>query len=458
MEDTSQAIIEGTLSRQRQFFKSGKSRSLAFRKEQLDRLQSALHQWEGRLAEALWKDLHKSYEEAYLTEFSLIYQEIRVHRRHLKTWSRSRPVPTPLHLMPSASRIGYEPLGVALIVTPWNYPVQLMLTPLIGAISSGCCVMLKPSRHAPSVALTLEEMIHATFEPDYISIVQGGRSVNTFLFGQPFDLIFFTGSPKLGRLVMQAAAPNLTPIVLELGGKSPVIVDRGANLEVAANRIAFGKILNAGQTCIAPDYLLVHQSLKEAFLKKLTGCFDRMLGPDIKANPHYGRIVNDKSVNRLIALMDSGTIIYGGEVDPAERYIAPTVIDEISCDDPIMQEEIFGPLLPVITFSQISEAIRFINSNEKPLALYYFGKQREAIEVLNKTSSGGACLNDTILHVANHHLPFGGVGNSGMGRYHGQESFLAFSHRRAVLDSPTWFDLPVKYPPYRGFKWIKKIL
>ena len=458
MEETSRTAIEQALSHHRAFFVSGQTRDIRFRLQNLDHLNTALHQWEKRLADALWQDLHKSYEEAFLTEFSLVYQEIRNHRRHLRTWSRPRQVPTPLHLLPSSSKILYEPLGVALIITPWNYPILLMLNVLIGAISSGCCAMLKPSPYSPTVAGVMEGMIRETFDPGYVSIVQGGRAVNGILLEQPFDLIFFTGSPALGKIVMKAAAQHLTPVILELGGKSPVVVDTGANLDMASRRIAFGKTLNAGQTCIAPDYLLVHESVKDELLKKIAARIDRMYGPDIKESRHYSRIVSTRAFERLMKLMDQGRIVYGGETDPDTRYIAPTLIDGIRPDDPVMQEEIFGPLLPVMTFSRINEAIDFVISRPKPLALYYFGSGKQAAEVLAKTSSGGGCINDTILHIANHRLPFGGVGNSGMGQYHGYECFLAFSHTRSILTSPTWIDLVFKYPPYKGFKWIKKIL
>jgi len=458
MEDTTRITIEEALSKQRSFFATGQTVGLKFRLENLARLDSALHQWEKRLADALWEDLHKSYEEAFMTEFSMIYQEIRNHRKHLRNWSKPKRVPSPLHLLPSTGKILRQPLGVSLIISPWNYPVQLLLNPLVGAISSGCCAMLKPSPYTAAVSGVLEEMIRETFDPGYISIVQGDRIVNGILLEQRFDLIFFTGSPALGRMVMQAAAKNLTPVVLELGGKSPVIVDAGANLDIAARRIAWGKTINAGQTCIAPDYLLVHQSVKDELLKKMAASFNRMFGPDIQQNKFFARIIRPQAVERLQNLMKHGKIVYGGRVDPADRYIEPTLIDEIDRDDPIMHEEIFGPILPVMSFSQLNEAISYINAHEKPLALYYFGRTGQAREVLKRTASGGGCINDTLLHVANHRMPFGGTGNSGMGKYHGHESFLAFSHTRSILTSSTRIDLLVKYPSYKGFKWIKKIL
>jgi len=338
MEENTRLTIEETLSKQRSFFATRQTVNLKFRLTNLARLDLALRQWEKKLSDALWNDLHKSYEEAYMTEFSMIYQEIRNHRKHLKRWSRPENVTSPLHLLPSTGKILHQPLGVALIISPWNYPVQLILNPLVGAISSGCCAMLKPSPYCPHVSGVIEEMIRETFDPEYISIVQGGRMVNGMLLEQRFDLIFFTGSPALGRVVMQAAAKNLTPVVLELGGKSPVIVDAGANLDIAAQRIAWGKTINAGQTCIAPDYLLVHQSVKDKLLKKIAACFEQMYGSDSQQNNFFARIITPQAVERLQNLMKHGKIVYGGHVDPADRYIEPTLIDEIDPDDPIMQE------------------------------------------------------------------------------------------------------------------------
>jgi aldehyde dehydrogenase (NAD+) len=343
-------------------------------------------------------------------------------------------------------------------MAPWNYPFQLLMNPLVGAISSGCCTMLKPSPYTPHVAAVMEELVKETFDPGYISITQGSRKVNEILLGQRFDVIFYTGSPAVGKVVMRAAAENLTPVILELGGKSPCIVDAAANLDIAAKRIAWGKTINAGQTCIAPDYLLVHSSVKDELLAKISANIEIMYGPDIRQSPWFPRIVNIQAMERLQKLLLHGKIVYGGELDISEKYMAPTIIDEVKPDFPIMQEEIFGPVLPVMTFDKIDEAIAFVNANEKPLAFYYFGKNRQARKVLDQTTSGGGCINDTILHIANHHLPFGGVGNSGLGKYHTRRSFLAFSNERSILTSPTWFDLPVKYVPFKWFRWVKKII
>ncbi|MDR2764665.1 MAG: aldehyde dehydrogenase [Tannerella sp.] len=458
MHTTTQEDIERILTGQRAFFATHQTKDLSFRMEQLKKFKKAVCRYESRLSEAIMTDLHKSYEEFYLTEISLVHQEINGHIRRLRRWARPQPVPTPLHLLPSKSRIVYEPLGISLIIAPWNYPFQLLMNPLVGAISAGCCAVLKSSPYTPEISRVMSELIAETFDERYIALTQGHREVNEWLLQQRFDLIFFTGSPSLGKTVMRAAAEHLTPVILELGGKSPCIVDAGANLKVAARRIAWGKTVNAGQTCIAPDYLFIHQSVKEAFLQEMKQAIERMFGQNPKESRYYPRIVNRQALERLQTLIKCGQIVYGGEVDETERYLAPTILDHIQPDDPVMREEIFGPILPVMTFDDIREAVEYINRNEKPLAFYYFGSSRKAGEILRQTTSGGGCVNDTLIHIANHHLPFGGAGNSGMGKYHGRDSFLAFSNRRALADTPVCFDLPVKYAPFRYFRQIKKLL
>ncbi len=458
MIQSSLSSISEMVEKQRRFYSSHMTKDISYRIKMLKRFRSAVLKYEDNITEALHQDLHKSPQEAYLTEISIVLHEISLHLKHLRKWSKPSRVKTPLHLFPSRGKIIYEPLGVSLIISPWNYPFNLLMSPLVGAISAGCCAMLKPSPHAPVVAGVMEEMIKETFDPRYIGIVQGGRSVNEELLSERFDLIFFTGSPTVGKAVMRAAAEKLTPVILELGGKSPCIVDKDADIGVAAKRIAWGKTINAGQTCIAPDYLLVHSSVKEELLSGITAHIEKMYGTDIKSSPYYPRIVNNDALERLQGLMRDGRIIYGGEADPEERFIAPTVIDEPDPEHPVMQGEIFGPILPVVTFKEMEEAVEIVNSGEKPLAFYFFGKDRIAREVLKKTTSGGGCINDTILHVANYNLPFGGVGNSGMGRYHGQSSFMAFSNKRSVLKSPTVFDNKLKYPPFRYFKMLKKFV
>ena len=458
-----QQYISTTRQKQKTFFHSGATLALPFRKQMLRKLASAMQQYEHQISDALWQDLHKSYEEAYLTELSIVYGEIRNHLRHLRKWARPERKCTPLAIMPATSKIIKQPLGNTLIIAPWNYPVQLLLNPLIGAISSGCTAMLKPSPYVPNVSRVLTEMIRNTFHEEYIAIVEGNRDVNQMLLAERWDIIFFTGSPSLGKMVMEAASKHLTPVVLELGGKSPCIIDQDADLKVAAKRVAWGKALNAGQTCIAPDYLMIHEDVKDKFLQLLVKEWKHLLTKDPQQAKHFVRIVSDKALDRLISyLPDSqspiayGQIYHGGTYDKAERYLSPTILTNVSPDAPVMQEEIFGPIFPVLTFKQIEEVTEFVAKRERPLALYYFGKKGDYL--LRHTISGGTCINDVIMHIVNHAMPFGGVGNSGMGTYHGKESFMTFSHRRSVVSTPTFIDMPFRYMPYKLFDLIKKMV
>ena len=458
--------ISNTRQKQKAYFHSGATLALPFRKQMLRKLASAMHQYEKALTDALWQDLHKSYEEAYLTELSIVYGEIRNHVRHMRRWARPERKSSPIAIMPATSKIVKQPLGNTLIIAPWNYPVQLLLNPLVGAISSGCTAMLKPSPYVPNVSRVLTEMIRNTFSEEYIAIVEGNREVNQMLLAERWDLIFFTGSPSLGKMVMEAASKHLTPVVLELGGKSPCIIDKSADLKVAAKRVAWGKALNAGQTCIAPDYLMIHEDVKDKFLKLLVKEWKHLLTNDPQKAKHFVRIVSDKALERLIGYLPDpqlstlnsqlSTLYYGGHYDRAERYLSPTILTDVSPDAPVMQEEIFGPIFPVLTFKQIEEVTEFVVKRERPLALYYFGKQGDYI--LRHTISGGTCINDVIMHIVNHDMPFGGVGNSGMGTYHGKESFMTFSHRRSVVSTPTFVDMPFRYMPYKLFNLIKKLV
>ncbi len=458
MENFSSERVTTIVRQQRAYFATGATLEYRFRQMQLQRLGKALQKWEKSLSDALWTDLHKSYEEAYITEFSLVEGEIKNHLSHLSSWMKPRRCKTPIKLFPSRSRVISEPLGSALIVSPWNYPVQLLLNPLVGAISAGCTAVLKPSPYVPHVSQVIEQMICETFNESYIAVVQGNREVNQQLFNQRFDIIFFTGSPALGKKVMEAASHHLTPVVLELGGKSPCIVDQGANLKVAAKRIAWGKTLNAGQTCIAPDYLLIHHSLKEQFVQAFKESIQALHGSNVRQSKHYVRMVNDRAFLRVSNYLKEGRVLLGGSTDASERYIEPTLLDQVSLDSPVMQEEIFGPILPMITFEDIHEVENFITNREKPLAFYYFGTTPQGMQLLNNTTSGGACLNDTIMHIVNENMPFGGVGNSGMGHYHGRDSYEAFSHQRSVVITPTLIDLPFRYMPYKHFGLVKKIM
>ncbi len=458
IENTSKEKISALAEQQRAFFNSEATLSYEFRLEQLRKFRRALKHWHRPLCDALWTDLHKSEQEAVLTELSIVEGEVKNHIRHLKGWMRGQKHSTPLKMMPSKSYVVSEPLGCALIIAPWNYPVQLLLNPLVGAISAGCTALLKPSPYVPTVSQVLSDMIAQTFDEEYVATVQGNRDVNKALLEQRWDTIFFTGSPALGRVVMEAASKHLTPVVLELGGKSPCIVDKGADVKIAARRIAWGKCLNAGQTCIAPDFLWIHSSLKEKFVEQFGKAIRRMYGKDIRSSRHYVRLVNDRAFERVAGYIGCGKVLYGGEVDAAERFIEPTLLGVEGWESPVMQEEIFGPVLPVLCFDDVEDVVRELHQREKPLALYYFGKPKRGEQIIGCTTSGGACVNDTIMHIANENLPFGGVGNSGMGAYHGRLSFDAFSHRRAVVVSPRKFDIPFRYMPYKLFKLIKHFL
>ena len=463
MENTSTERIEAIVKAQGEYFHSGATLDVTFRKSMLKRLLAAMEKWEKRLADALWNDLHKSYEEAYLTELSIVKGEIRTHIRKVGQWSAKKRVHTPIKLFPSSTHIVKEPLGCSLIISPWNYPVQLLLNPLVGAISSGCTAVLKPSPYVPEVSKVIEEMISETFDERYIAVVQGNRTVNAALLEQRWDLIFFTGSPSLGKTVMAAASKNLTPVVLELGGKSPCIIDKSADIAVTARRLAWGKTLNSGQTCIAPDYILIHKDVKDEFIKRFAQEVRDLHGEDIQADRHYVRMVNDKAFERVTGYFKDGDIIYGGRCDAKSRFIEPTLIENVPLDSPLMTEEIFGPVFPIITLDDAGKSfknkvIEFVTSREKPLAFYYFGKESDGWEIIGKTSSGGGCINDVIMHIANENAPFGGVGNSGMGRYHDKDSFDAFSHTRTIVSTGTWIDLPFRYMPYKMFSLVKRIL
>lgn len=456
--ETTSSVISSIVRQQRGYFNTGETLPVLFRLEQLQRLKQCIEKYEQQISKALYQDLRKSSQESYLTEISIVLQELNLHIKRLKTWTRSRIVRTPLHLFPSTSKMTYQPLGIALIIAPWNYPFQLLMNPLIGAISAGCCAILKTSPLTVHTNRIMELIIAECFDPAYITLLHGGRSTNNALLNERYDIIFFTGSASLGKTVMKAAAEHLTPVILELGGKSPCIVDETANISIAARRIAWGKTLNAGQTCVAPDYLLVHERVKDELLAAIAVNFRAFFGEKCQESPHYARIINADSFNRLTELLKCGTIVYGGKSDPDDLFIEPTLIDDISPEDPIMQQEIFGPLLPVISFTDIQQAINYVNKQEKPLAAYFFGNKKKAEQFQERTSSGGLCINDTMLHLANHHLPFGGVGQSGTGSYHGRTSFLAFSHKRPVLCTTTHFDIALRYAPFKYFKWVRRIV
>jgi aldehyde dehydrogenase (NAD+) len=445
--------ISDIIEKQKVFFKEGRLQEISFRKEMLKKLQASILKYSNAIDEALKKDLGKSIFESYATETGLIIEETDFHMRHLSSWTKSRKVKSPWVHFISKSCIYPEPLGRVLIFGTWNYPIQINLMPLIGAISAGNCAMIKPSEFTPYSSELLEKIIGDIFPEEFVSVVQGGIEESQILLSQKFDMIFFTGSTKTGRIILQQAAKYITPVCLELGGKSPCIVDESANIELAAKRIIWGKFINAGQTCIAPDYIYVQRNVKDKLIKKMLECILQFFGQDPSQSADYGRIINQSNLNRLAALLSNGKIVTGGKIKSEELYFSPTIIDDIKPEDPIMQEEIFGPILPVMTYINFEEVKEHVNSNPKPLALYFFSQNRENEKrVIHEISSGSMCINETVMQFGNTYLPFGGVGNSGFGKYHGKFSFDAFSHFKSVLYKSTIVDLPFRYPPYTKAK------
>ena len=406
---------------------------------------------------ALQKDLAKAPFEGYETEVGIVRRELADTIAHLKQWDKPKRVGTPIVHFPSVSTIYREPYGSVLIMSPWNYPVQLTLIPLIGAIAAGNCAVVKPSEYAVHSAKVLAKLLREIFDEKYVAVLLGGRAVNEAVLKERFDYIFFTGSPAVGKVVMEAAAKHLTPVTLELGGKSPCIVDKTADIRRAARRIVWGKFLNAGQTCVAPDYVLVHEAVKEEFLKLLKSEIRAMYGEDPLKNPDYGKMINRKHFDRVLGLMKEEKLILGGENDTASLRIAPAVMDQVTEDDAVMQEEIFGPILPVLTYDFIDEAVDTIRSMAHPLALYIFTQDKCAAKsVIEKIGFGGGCINDTLIHLATSEMPFGGFGESGMGSYHGKTGFDTFTHYKSIVDKKTWIDLSIRYRPYQT--WKKKLL
>lgn len=438
---------------QRQFFRSGQTRPLSFRLQALLRLQAAIRHRQHDILQALQQDFAKPAFEGYATEVGYILQELSTVLCELPKWIEPEQVPTPLVHQPASSLIYSEPYGVTLIIAPWNYPFQLLFAPLIGALAAGNCVILKPSEFTPATTALARTLVSQCFDPGHVTLVEGGVAETQELLAERFDYIFFTGSPAVGRIVMEKAARHLTPVTLELGGKSPCIVDRGVNRTLAARRIVWGKFINAGQTCVAPDYLYVPQEEKTEWIAALIAQIYSFYGPDPAQSSDFARIINQRHLERLQRLLASGRIVCGGTVDPQRCYLAPTLLDQVSWEDPVMQEEIFGPILPVLGYDSLDEVIEAVAARPKPLALYFFSENKlHQDRILRELSFGGGCINDTIVHLANPHLPFGGVGCSGMGAYHGRASFETFSHRKSVMHRQLCLDLPLRYPPYDPFK------
>lgn len=446
------------LKAQRAFFATGATKPLGFRLEQLKRLKAAVLDRQTDIVAAAKADLGRPELEGYF-EIGVL-AELSYVLKQLSSWVKPQRVGLPLSQWPGSAWVQPEPLGVVLVIGPWNYPFQLLISPLIGAIAAGNCAILKPSELAPATSQVVAKLIDDTFDPEFVAVLEGGVDTAQALLQEKFDHIFFTGGTRVGQLVMAAAAQQLTPVTLELGGKSPCIIDPDVNVEVAAKRIAWGKFVNAGQTCVAPDYLLVHETVKPALLAALQQAIQDFFGEDPAQSPDLARIVNERQFDRLVALMNDETAVVGGASHRDTRYIAPTVLDPVSWDAPIMQEEIFGPILPVLTYQNLEDAIAEINARPKPLALYLFTRnQTIQDQVLASTSSGGVCLNDVFLHVAIWGMPFGGVGDSGIGAYHGKASFETFSHMKSILKKPFWFDLAWRYAPYANkLDFFKKVI
>ncbi|WP_027964532.1 aldehyde dehydrogenase [Halalkalibacillus halophilus] len=447
------------VNNQKELYYAGKTMTHTFRKHQLQKLKSMLKRYEPRIYEALNKDLNKSSYEVLMTELGFLFQEIDETSKYLKDWMAVEKVKTPTTHKGAKSYIYKQPYGVSLIISPWNYPLHLALAPLIGAIAGGNTAVIKPSEFTPYTSALLKEMIEETFEPKFVSVVEGEKETTQELLNLPFDYIFFTGSTKVGKIIMEKASQQLTPITLELGGKSPCIIDEDAKIELAARRVAWGKFMNAGQTCVAPDYVLVHESIKQDFIKQLKIEIEKMYTANPIENDDFTKIVNAQHFDRLLNHLDDSKVIFGGASDRNLEKINPTIMDNVTWEDPVMQEEIFGPILPIRTFENVSELREEIDHARNPLALYYFSENSQKQEwVMKNLSFGGGCINDTIMHLANSNLPFGGIGASGIGNYHGKSSFEAFTHRKSILKQTTSFDLSFRYPNSNiGRKVLKKL-
>ena len=453
--------ITGKLTAIRKYFDSGITRPYSFRNEQLQKLKQAILNHEHPLYDALYADLKKSPEETWVTETGFFLSEINHTIKNLRRWMEPERTATNLLNLPSSSYVIREPLGAVLIIGPWNYPLQLLFTPLVGAIAAGNCVVLKPSEFAPAASAIMKKIIEENFSPEYILYVEGDGAevVPQMMKSFVFDHVFYTGSTAVGKIIYRMAAENLVPVTLELGGKSPCVVESDANIDVAARRIAMTKFSNAGQMCVAPDYVLVHESKKDELVEALKSSINKFFGEKPEDSYNYGKIINAKQFDRVVAYLSQGTIVQGGRTNKEKLFIEPTILTDISLDAGVMKDEIFGPVLPVISFTTMDDAKAIISRNPNPLAFYVFtSAKKKETEWLNSVAFGGGCVNNASWHLTNHHLPFGGRGFSGTGHYHGKYSFETFSHKKAIMKTPTWFDPNVKYPPFKGklklFKWV----
>lgn len=454
------AYFNQVVTLQKDFFLSGATKPYAFRKKQLQRLKKMLQKNERKIYSVLKKELNKSRHETFTTELGVLYAEIDFALKNLAKWMEPKHVPAPLTHKGTSNTILKEPYGVTLIISPWNYPVQLAFAPVIGAIAAGNTIVLKPSELTPHTAALIVTMVRQTFSENFFTVVEGGKTVSEQLLNEKFDYIFFTGSTKVGKIIMQKAGQHLTPITLELGGKSPVIIDQDANIKLAAKRIVWGKFTNAGQTCVAPDYLIVHKEIKTKLIHAMKKAITSLYGKQPLNNKHYVRIVNQDHFERLTRYLQDGRVLHGGRTNIDQLMIEPTLLADVTWQDNVMKEEIFGPILPILSYSKLSEVIHMVQRQEKPLALYYFGEnQKNKQKVLDSLSFGGGCINDTLYHLANPHLPFGGVGESGMGAYHGEYSFTTFSHEKSILKQTTMFDIPLRYPGSKlAYSIVKRIM
>ncbi|WP_231572531.1 aldehyde dehydrogenase [Halobacillus sp. BBL2006] len=452
--------MHSIVQQQKEWFNEGHTKSYAFRKEQLQRMKKMLNTFEKPIINALKFDLNKSEFESYAAEIAFLKTEIDHHLKHLKQWMAPKKVKTPLTHTGSKNYVYKEPYGTVLIIAPWNYPVQLALAPVIGAIAAGNTVIIKPSELTPTVSWVLKKMIDQYFSPQFITVVEGDKEVTQELLDQPLDYIFFTGSVPVGKIIMEKASKQLIPVTLELGGKSPVIVHKDANIDLAAKRIVWGKFTNAGQTCIAPDYMFVHHEVKASLIKEMKKYIHQFYGEKPLENEEYVKIVNQQHFDRVSSYLDSGTVVAGGGLDEKKQRIEPTILDQVTWEDPVMKDEIFGPILPVLTYENLYEVIDQVNQRPKPLALYYFGDNGEDQKLITESISyGGGCINDTLYHIINPHLPFGGVGESGIGSYHGESSFYTFTHEKGITKQTTRFDQNFRYPGSAlGLAIIKKII
>ncbi|MGI6694780.1 MAG: aldehyde dehydrogenase [Christensenellales bacterium] len=446
-----QSPIKSAVAQAREFFGQGRSLKLSFRLAALKKLEETVIRRQKDILTALGEDLNKSPYEGFMAEVGLVLGEISLARRKLRRWARPQRCLPSLAQLPATARVHKQPYGVALVMSPWNYPFQLTLIPLIGAVAAGNCAIVKPSAYAPATSQIIADICAEAFEPGHVRVIQGGREENSALLEEQFDYIFFTGSPRVGQLVMEKAAAHLTPLTLELGGKSPVIVEESADLALTARRILFGKLINAGQTCVAPDYVLAHHAIKDQLVEALKRELARMMPDAHYFREAYPKIINQKHFERLTGLLAGQTILAGGALHPDTRQISLALVDEPAPDSPLMQEEIFGPILPILSVSSLEEAMAFVAARPHPLALYLFTRNRESEDkVIRRLHFGGGCVNDTVLHLAGAHLPFGGVGNSGMGRYHGKASFDTFSHHKSVMKKWAAPDMPLRYHPYKN--------